>query len=115
MSEVLAAGPAVLLVFDYGTLTTAELAERVLPEVIFHFAAQIDVRKSTADPAWDASINVLGTINLLQAALEAGVDPFINTFTGGANYGWGPILPAPEGHSPAPDVRPAPRLRAARR
>jgi len=81
-----------------------DLIDRVRPQVIFHMAAQIDVRKSTADPAWDAGINVLGTINLLQAALEAGVDRFINTSTGGAIYGEGRILPAPEDHPQAPEA-----------
>ena len=81
-----------------------DLVDRVRPQVIFHLAAQIDVRKSTADPAWDAGINVLGTINLLQAALEAGVDRFINTSTGGAIYGEGRILPAPEDHPQAPEA-----------
>ena len=81
-----------------------DLVDRVRPQVIFHLAAQIDVRKSTADPAWDAGINVLGTINMLQAALEAGVDRFINTSTGGAIYGEGRILPAPEDHPQAPEA-----------
>src|SRR3954469_10033028 len=43
------------------------------PEVVFHLAAQIDVRKSVADPAFDAATNVIGTINLLEAAREGGV------------------------------------------
>ena len=81
-----------------------DLVDRVRPQVIFHLAAQIDVRKSTADPAWDAGINVGGTINMLQAALEAGVDRFINTSTGGAIYGEGRILPAPEDHPQAPEA-----------
>ena len=81
-----------------------DLVDCVRPQVIFHLAAQIDVRKSTADPAWDASINVIGTINMLQAALEAGVDRFINTSTGGAIYGEGRILPAPEDHPQAPEA-----------
>src|SRR5688572_14957478 len=55
-----------------------DLVDRIRPSVVFHLAAQIDVRKSTADPAWDAGINVLGTINLLQASLEAGVERFVN-------------------------------------
>jgi UDP-glucose 4-epimerase len=81
-----------------------DLIDRVRPQVVFHLAAQIDVRKSTADPAWDAGINVLGTINLLQASLEAGVDRFVNTSTGGAIYGEGRILPAPEDHPQAPEA-----------
>ena len=51
---------------------SARLFERARPEAVFHLAAQIDVRKSVADPAFDASINVGGTANLLEAAREAG-------------------------------------------
>src|SRR5688572_22312147 len=45
----------------------ADLLEQEKPEVVFHLAAQIDVRVSTARPAFDAEINVMGTINLLEA------------------------------------------------
>src|SRR3954452_6625116 len=54
------------------------------PDIVFHLAAQIDVRKSIEDPAWDASINVGGTINVLEAARLAGVKRVVNTSTGGA-------------------------------
>ena len=81
-----------------------ECVERASPEVIFHLAAQIDVRKSVADPAKDARINVEGTINLLRAATRAGVSRFVNTSTGGAIYGEGQILPAPEDHPVAPEA-----------
>jgi UDP-glucose 4-epimerase len=70
------------------------LAER--PEVIFHLAAQIDVRKSVSDTAFDARINVEGTVNMLNAAREAGVRRFVNTSTGGAIYGEADVLPADE-------------------
>src|SRR2546422_417680 len=43
------------------------------PDVVFHLAAQIDVRKSVVDPAWDARINVEGTVNVLEASRRAGV------------------------------------------
>ncbi len=79
-----------------------ELVARVAPEVVFHLAAQIDVRHSMADPAADARINVEGTINMLSVAHEAGVRRFVNTSTGGAIYGEGQILPAPEDHPVAP-------------
>jgi UDP-glucose 4-epimerase len=75
---------------------------RAQPEAVFHLAAQIDVRHSVADPAADARINVEGTINVLNAALETGVKRFVNTSTGGAIYGEGQILPAPEDHPVAP-------------
>jgi UDP-glucose 4-epimerase len=77
---------------------------RVRPEVVFHLAAQIDVRRSAADPAADARINVEGTINLLEAARAAGVGRFVNTSTGGAIYGEGRIVPAPEEHPVAPEA-----------
>jgi len=65
------------------------LAGRERPEVVFHLAAQIDVRKSIADPAWDASINVGGTANVLEAARVAGVRRVVFSSTGGAIYGEG--------------------------
>ena len=81
-----------------------DVVAQVEPEAIFHLAAQIDVRKSTADPAVDARINVEGTINVLDAARQAGVPRFVNTSTGGAIYGEGKILPAPEEHPSAPEA-----------
>jgi UDP-glucose 4-epimerase len=74
------------------------------PEVVFHLAAQIDVRKSVADPAFDAGINVGGTINVLAAAQEAGVPRVVNTSSGGAIYGEGQVIPAPETHPVAPEA-----------
>jgi UDP-glucose 4-epimerase len=62
---------------------------RAQPDVVFHLAAQIDVRVSVADPAFDASINVLGTVHLLEAARAAGCDRFVFSSTGGALYGEG--------------------------
>jgi UDP-glucose 4-epimerase len=82
----------------------AEVFGRVRPETVFHLAAQIDVRKSVADPALDARINVEGTINVLRASLESGAGRVINTSTGGAIYGEGKILPAPEDHPVAPEA-----------
>jgi UDP-glucose 4-epimerase len=72
------------------------------PDIVFHLAAQIDVRKSIEDPAWDASINVIGTINLLEAARDAGVKRVVNTSTGGAIYGEADIVPTPESVPPRP-------------
>jgi len=80
----------------------SDLVERVRPEVVYHLAAQIDVRKSVADPAFDAGINVQGTINLLRASLDSEVTRFVNTSTGGAIYGENEIFPAPESHPTAP-------------
>ena len=76
----------------------------VRPEAVFHLAAQIDVRKSVEYPALDSRINVEGTINVLEAARQAGVRRLVNTSTGGAIYGEGRILPAPEDHPAAPEA-----------
>jgi UDP-glucose 4-epimerase len=78
--------------------------ERARPEAVFHLAAQIDVRKSVADPANDSRINVEGTVNVLRAAQAHGVRRFVNTSTGGAIYGEGQIIPAPEDHPVAPEA-----------
>jgi UDP-glucose 4-epimerase len=66
-----------------------EIAGRERPEVIFHLAAQIDVRKSIADPAFDASINIGGTANVLEAARSAEARRVVFSSTGGAIYGEG--------------------------
>src|ERR671922_2221015 len=80
----------------------SQLCERVRPAAIFHLAAQIDVRKSVADPAFDARVNVEGTINVLRAAQATGVRRVVNTSSGGAIYGEGQTIPAPEDHPVAP-------------
>ena len=79
-----------------------ELCARARPKVVFHLAAQIDVRKSVADPAFDARVNVEGTVNVLRAAHASGVRRLVNTSSGGAIYGEGRTVPAPEDHPVAP-------------
>lgn len=80
-----------------------DLFAEVKPDVVFHFAAQIDVRKSVADTPLDAMINVVGTINVLEAAMSVGAR-VINSSTGGAIYGEGKIIPAPEDHPAEPEA-----------
>jgi UDP-glucose 4-epimerase len=60
---------------------------RVAPDVVFHLAAQIDVRRSVTEPRFDANINVLGTINVLRACTDAHVRRMVYSSTGGALYG----------------------------
>ena len=72
------------------------------PEVVFHLAAQIDVRLSLEDPAFDASVNVVGTINVVEAARKHGTQRLVNTSTGGAIYGDTDVMPTPETVAPAP-------------
>jgi UDP-glucose 4-epimerase len=72
------------------------LLERERPEVVFHLAAQMDVRVSAARPVYDAEVNVVGTINMLEAARLSGVRRLIFASTGGAIYGETDVLPTPE-------------------
>ncbi|HWC47284.1 MAG TPA: GDP-mannose 4,6-dehydratase [Solirubrobacterales bacterium] len=80
------------------------LATEKRPEKIFHLAAQIDVRKSLADPFFDASINVGGTANVLEAARASECGRVVSISTGGAIYGEGAgqQLPLPESAPIAP-------------
>ena len=68
------------------------------PEVVVHVAAQAAVSRSVADPRFDASVNVLGTIALLEACQQVGVDRVVYTSTGGAGYGDTDVVPTPEDH-----------------
>src|ERR1700751_5873602 len=66
------------------------------PDVVFHLAAQVDVRRSVDDSLFDARNNVLGTINLLEASRRAGVPRIVYAASGGARYGAPAPLPATE-------------------
>ncbi len=83
-----------------------EIAGRERPDAIFHLAAQIDVRKSIADPAFDAAINIGGTANVLEAARSAGARRVVFSSTGGAIYGegQGQQLPLSEDAPLAPEA-----------
>jgi UDP-glucose 4-epimerase len=99
LDGALAAGATLVEADIRDRATMEELAVGERPEVIFHLAAQIDVRKSIADPAFDASINVGGTANVLEAARAAESRRFVFVSTGGAIYGEGDgkQLPLSEG------------------
>ena len=72
------------------------------PMLVFHLAAQMDVRRSTEDPAFDAQENILGTINLLEHAVQHGVRKVTFASSGGAVYGEQHVFPAPESHQTDP-------------
>ena len=72
------------------------------PEVVFHLAAQIDVRVSVDRPAYDARTNVEGSVNVLEAARVAGARRFVFSSTGGAIYGETEEVPTPETHVAQP-------------
>jgi UDP-glucose 4-epimerase len=74
----------------------------VRPEVVNHHAAQMDVRRGVREPLLDATINILGSLNLLEAARAHGVRHFIYISTAGAGYGEPEQLPVPETCPPNP-------------
>jgi UDP-glucose 4-epimerase len=96
---------AELHVLDVGSAEAAALVAAVRPDLLVHQAAQIDVGRSVADPVRDAEVNVVGTLNLLEAARRAGVRQVLFASTGGAMYGEQEVYPAPEDH-PARPVSP---------
>ena len=71
-------------------------------DVVIHHAAQMDVRKSVEDPGFDASVNILGTLNLLEQSRKSGVKKFVFASTGGAIYGEQDYFPADEKHPVRP-------------
>src|SRR5438132_9966373 len=81
----------------------ADPVDSFRPEVIFHLAAQMNVRRSVAEPAFDARTNIEGTINVLEAARRVGAR-VINVSTGGAIYGETDIVPTPESFEPMPEA-----------
>ncbi len=81
----------------------AQIFQEEKPEIVFHFAAQIDVRESVKDPIQDAKVNILGSLNLLQNCQKNGVKKFIFASSGGAIYGDTDVIPTPETHSENPE------------
>jgi UDP-glucose 4-epimerase len=76
------------------TSAVSTTVERLHPELVYHLAAQIDVRRSVSDPVFDVSVNIGGTVNLLDAARRAGAR-IVLASTGGAIYGEGTGLDLP--------------------
>jgi len=99
--EALPAGAA-LLVMDVRSPQLAAEFARLRPDAVIHLAAQMDVRHSVADPMHDASVNVLGTVNAIAAARQAGARRFVFASSGGAVYGEQETFPAPEQHPRRP-------------
>jgi len=76
----------------------SEVFEREKPDIVDHHAAQIDVRKSSEDPIYDAESNILGSLNLITNCISHGVKRVVYASTGGAIYGDPQYLPADENH-----------------
>ncbi|TAK06568.1 NAD-dependent epimerase/dehydratase family protein [bacterium] len=79
------------------------LLSKISPDVVNHHAAQMDVRRSVEDPLFDARINVLGLIHLLERCKRVGVKKVIYASSGGAIYGEQELFPTPEEHPKRPE------------
>lgn len=75
-----------------------EIFLREQPEMVNHHAAQMDVRRSVADPLFDAQVNVVGSLNLIECAKMFGVRRIVYISTGGAVFGEPEYLPCDENH-----------------
>ncbi|MCG8378551.1 MAG: NAD-dependent epimerase/dehydratase family protein [Proteobacteria bacterium] len=81
-------------ILDYSLLEQTIIGFR--PDIVNHHAAQINVRVSVEDPAFDAETNIIGAINLLQLSVKNNISKFIFASTGGAIYGEPAVIPANE-------------------
>ena len=96
------AGEFILERIDVRSPDLIELVAAAEPDVIFHLAAQIDVRASVSDPRSDALTNILGTINVCEAARKSGTQRVVYAASGGSRYGPQTILPIDESQSVEP-------------
>lgn len=90
---------------DIRSPEAAQLLADEKVDLLVHHAAQMDVRRSVADPLFDADVNILGTLNLLESGRRARLKQVIFASTGGAMYGEQEAFPATEEH-PARPVSP---------
>jgi UDP-glucose 4-epimerase len=91
-----------LLPMDIRDPRLVDLFDAERPEVVNHHAAQAAVRRSVADPQFDAQVNIVGSINLIECCRRFGVRRVIFASSGGAVYGDTEILPTPEGEPAHP-------------
>jgi UDP-glucose 4-epimerase len=87
LADALTSGRVHLAQVDVSGPDLAAVVTEARPEVVYHLAAQIDVRRSVAEPVFDARVNVLGTIQVARAALEAGCRRLVFASSGGTVYG----------------------------
>ena len=91
-----------LHVVDLRNARLAEVFEKERPEVVAHLAAQASVGRSVTDPIFDASVNVVGGLGLLECCRRFGVRRIIYSSSGGAGYGDTDVIPTPETHPTVP-------------
>ena len=88
---------------DVSSPAVGDLIAHRRPDVIFHLAAQADVRVSVARPVFDATVNIIGSINVLEGAVAAGVSKIVFASSGGTIYGPSEELPTREGSAQHPE------------
>ena len=93
---------AVFYQMDIRSPEIGEVIAKEKPEVINHHAAQMNIRCSMEDPIFDAEVNILGSLNLLKAAIQNSIRRFIYSSAGGAVYGEPVYLPCDESHPVQP-------------
>ncbi len=93
---------AVLYKIDIRSKRIERIFRKERPLIMVHLAAQMNVRHSTEDPGFDADVNILGTLNLLEQAVKNGVRKVTFASSGGAVYGEQEVFPASEAHRTDP-------------
>lgn len=83
-----------------------DIFKKVKPDLLNHHAAQLDVRKSVADPIFDAEINIIGLLNLLEAGKKNNLKKVIFASSGGVIYGEAAVIPTPEDYHPLQPLSP---------
>lgn len=96
LAEARASGRLTIHQIDIRKPELEDLADQFEPEVVFHMAAQIDARGSVIDPVNDASINIVGGVNVMRAAVLCGATRFVFASSGGASFGSPDVIPTPE-------------------
>lgn len=93
---------AALVRMDIRSPKLARHFTRFRPQIVFHMAAQMEVRRSVEEPIFDADVNILGLINVMQCAVQAGCPRLVFASSGGAVYGEQEVFPATENHPTRP-------------
>jgi len=88
---------------DVASSAVIDLITHRRPDVVFHLAAQMDVRVSVARPVFDATVNILGSLNVFEAAVAAGVQKVVFIGSGGTLYGSTDEIPTREGAPQHPE------------
>lgn len=88
---------------DIRDTAVGEIFSKEKPDYVFHFAAQASVNRSVEDPIFDASVNIIGSLNILNNCVKYKVKKIMFSSTGGAIYGDAEIVPTPENYYPKPE------------